>query len=284
MVLIPKQNKIQEALTRGEIDQEIREYLGMSMIGHPCLRFLQYYLKMSYKTSISKRIKRLFNVGHDSEPIIIKSLEEIGAIITDTQLELIGFAGHWKGHIDGNVINLPACEKTLHLLEMKTHNDKSFKDLIRNKVRVSKPMHYAQVQRYMGGQGLKRALYVAMNKNDSTYYTERIYFDQEYYDGLLCKEQAIIFAEELLPRIGTGKITWHECRFCDAKDVCFGLKEPEKNCRTCKFVEMHNKGVWLCARKFGEPRGFLFTSYIKHMTFIQQKKACDKYELEDMLK
>jgi hypothetical protein len=45
-------------------------------------------------------------------------------------------------------------------------------------VKVSKPMHWAQMQVYMLGTKIERALYVAVCKDDDRIYTERVKYDR----------------------------------------------------------------------------------------------------------
>ena len=47
-------------------------------------------------------------------------------------------------------LGIPEAPKTWHVLEFKTHNSKSFAKLEKEGVQKSNPMHYAQMQVYMG--------------------------------------------------------------------------------------------------------------------------------------
>ena len=172
-------------------------------------------------------------------------LLNLGIAVVSEQKSITATAGHWKGHIDG--IGLTS-DLDRFLVEFKTHNDRSFKDLKKNGVKDSKPAHYAQMTSYMGYLELSRALYMAYNKNDSEYYLEWVDFDEEYFKELQRKEFEVISADTLLPRIGTGTKTWFECKFCSAKDVCFDKTFTEENCRTCKFVDVHDEGKWYCSK------------------------------------
>jgi len=243
-----------------------RPYLGLSAIGEECHRKLQFDHYWAYKTQIPARIQRLFNVGHSAEEIMIADLKKIGIETTNEQKEIIATAEHWKGHIDG----IGHLEDEQFLLEFKTHNDKSFKDLKKNEVKKSKPMHYAQMTAYMGYLGLEKALYMAYNKNDSEYYLEWVDFDEEHFDELKRKELEVLAAETLLPRIGTGMPTWFKCKFCSAKDVCF-LKTPiELHCRTCKYVDVLPNGKWACDKHNIE------------LSVEEQKDGCSIYNLSEM--
>lgn len=271
MVMLPERNIILEKLENGEVENNPRPYLGYSMIGEQCLRYLQYYHRLAYKNTITRRIKRLFNFGKYMENVFYEDLKAVGCKIGDTQTEMVGASGHWKGHCDGTLMQVPGAEKTKHLLECKTHNDDQFKKLQKaGEVRKTHFKHFAQSIMYMGKMKLTRALYLGYNKNDSAYYIERIHFDKEEFEELEFKENAVISNVKLFPRIGNGKETWHECRFCDAKKVCFNKVAIERNCRTCEHVEMHSKGKWLCG----------VSKIKKELTLDAQMKACPKYELD----
>ncbi|MEE8382680.1 MAG: hypothetical protein V3R78_12485 [Thermodesulfobacteriota bacterium] len=296
MALIPIMNPIKDALDNlpiGEnksyhvhIRNDPRNYIGMSSVGHKCLRFLQYSFRKAFpKPSHSYRIERLFSQGHLLEESMRQDLVGIGAKVYDEQMELIGFAGHWKGHIDGRAKGLPSCEKTEHLWENKTHNDKNFKVLVKSQsVRESYPEHYDQMIAYMGYAKLIRGLYTAINKNNNEIYVERIYFDENRFEEVEFKMIEAVIADRLYPKIGTGKTTWGDCRYCPAKGVCHNNETIEMSCRTCRHVSIENEGKWRCE----EPKSELFRKAHpltnKELTPEQLDKGCAAYELEDMLK
>jgi hypothetical protein len=277
MVAIPERNVIFDKLEDGEIDNSPRPYLGYSMIGEQCLRYLQYYHRMAFTAKISRRISRLFEFGKYMEKVFEDDLSRIGIKMRDAQIEVVGFMGHWKGHLDGILSGVPTAEKTDHLAEFKTHNDEQFKKLQKEKdVKKTHPKHFYQATAYMGRMKLKRALYLGYNKNDSSYYAERLYFDKEEFDELVFKEEAVVKNAKLFPRIGNGKETWHECRFCPAKQVCYNKEPIVRNCRTCEHVEVHLKGQWKCGNKKSHMHG-------KVLMLKNQESACDMYELDEEL-
>jgi len=257
-------------LEKDEIVDYGREHWGISGLGNKCLRALQYAGRKAYKKTTSQRGQRIFDTGHRAEVFIVADLERIGIKcmkVLKEQVELIGFAGHWKGHPDGFGLNIPEAPKTPHLLEFKTHNDKSFKELEKSGVQASKPTHYDQVQRYMDLSDTTRTLYVGYNKNTSEYYIERIREDKSRQGELREKEKVVLMSETLLKRLSDNP-TWYECKFCNAHDVCFGLAPVAKNCRTCAYGDMHDAGVWKCAKTGMQ------------LSFEEQMKGCEKYQLE----
>lgn len=241
-----------------------RPYLGMSSIGTDCERKLWYGLHWVVKKETSARTNRIFSDGHNAEAGIISDLKRIGyevyricpitgdeiemtGEVGEEQEEMIGFGGHAKGHNDGRVRGVIESPKTPHLLEMKTANDKSFKDTQSKGVQRAKPVYYAQCQRYMHDLKLTRTLFVMKNKNDSSYYIERIKYDRDFALDLIRKEREIIISDA--PPTKRFNDTWYECKWCDDKDVCHDGKEPEKNCRTCEFADMEDNGIWTCQKQ-----------------------------------
>lgn len=276
MALIPNRDLIKSALDfQEEEPQNFGSFMGMSNIGHDCIRYLQYTVRRAYPDSISPKLKRIFNMGHFVEKEVIAELKSIGAVITNEQDTVFDHTGCWKGKVDGLISNLPGCEKTIHVLEIKSHNDKNFQKLVKTKdLRIANHKHYGQICIYMKYMKVNRGLYVAYNKNTSEYYIERIYEEPDYANELNRKTMEVLASDQLYPRIGTGTKTWHACRYCPAKEVCFDEAKPRKNCRTCDFVEMTNGNLWSCT--LAENSRLLSTE--------EQILGCEHYELEELLK
>lgn len=244
-----------------------RDYCGLSGIGDSCIRRLQLKHYWFSATAHTARTERIFQVGHNSEEHMIKHLESVGINVHSQQIEIIGTAGHWKGHVDG----IAAYMSRDNLVEFKTHNRKSFNDLLKKGVLLSKPGHYDQMQSYMGYLNLPYALYMAECKDDSTYYFELVEFNPDRYQELVQKEIDVITTDHLVPRIGNNKSTWFECQMCNYKKVCFGRVEPQITCRTCTYVEVCDNGVWDCTIKG------------KNLTTEEQRAACCEYKFNEEL-
>lgn len=252
------------------LKQENRHYNGLSAIGTKCLRRLQYNHYDCLDVSHSCRMIRLFGVGHRMEDVLIEELRRfLNLAVTDQQKQCIGFAGHWKGHIDGigrffgdNKFGV----EDEFLMEFKTHKASSFAELKRDGVKKSKPLHYGQCTSYMGYMKLPRTLYVGYNKDTSEIYLEWIYFDEAEFNDNKRKEAEVVMADTLLPRIGNDSPMWHECKLCDALGVCFNKEPVKKSCKNCQHVDIHDGGLWTCTK--GET--------------IKGYEPCDKYELMEI--
>jgi len=271
MALIP-QDEFGFDLNHEITVQPPRDYLGLSQIGHTCHRYLQHYHYWTFTSEISDRLQRLFNVGHMMEPAMIDALSTKGIHVTGEQTGMVGAGGHWKGHCDGIAI-AEANPGVQFLVEFKTHNEKSFALLKKNGL-DSKTMHIDQMQAYMGYLKLPYALYMAYSKNTSEYWLKTMQFDEDRFIELKRKEVEIISSDVMLPRIGNGSPSWFECKFCDAREVCFGRKPVEKTCRSCYHVDVLDEGKWSCTHS--DKPGSLNSD--------TQREACGYYDLGGMFK
>lgn len=240
---------IEKAIEDGMIEQDPRPYLGMSTLAEPCSRKQWYGFRLCAKKHIEPRLDRLFGRGHKEEPIIQDDLRRAGVLCLvdpNNQPEFVDGHGHIKGHPDDRLRNLPDAPKTDHLGEYKTHNDKSFKNMKKKGLRLSKPVHAGQMDVYMYKWKLTRGLYIAVNKNDDARYYERISLDKDNAISLLKKGLSIISTETPPAKIGGS--TWYECKWCDYYEICHFGSEPLTNCRTCHYCDIHNDGIWKCSK------------------------------------
>jgi len=264
MVAIPKRETTLKKIDKIEYGGNPRKYLGMSGIGASCGRSLWYGFHWVTSKKTPARIQRIFDIGHMFEQLAIKDLKKVGIEVyrkdhdedgneikvemtghPDEKQETIpGFAGHSEGHPDGRCIGLIEAPKTEHLLEMKTMNDKYFKSVCKSGVQKAFPVYYGQAQRYMKGMKVTRTLFVAINKNDCTYYFERINFDKNFAEDLVRKEQQIIMSDAPPPKAFPRG--YFECNWKSCNSVCHEWGEPNKNCRTCDYCDAGNNGTWTC--------------------------------------
>ena len=237
-------------------DGRPRPYIGVSIIGHPCSRYLWLNFRWFSYDIQEGRMLRLFRRGQREEQTVVYDLQDTGLIldyVLDYQLEL-DFGCHVKGHPDGIVFSgVPEAPKAMHTLEIKTHNLRSFNELEAKGVLLAKPMHFAQMQCEMLGADMKlpgkieRALYVAVCKDDDRMYTERIHLDREYAGRLIKRGQDIAISD-YIPLPLSQKPDWWQCQNCRFHDFCHGGKMlPETNCRTCIHFTAEKDGSCTCA-------------------------------------
>jgi hypothetical protein len=238
-----------------------RGYLGMSGLNAKCSRALWYgFHWASPPQELDIRTKRIFDRGNLEEERIISELLEVGievykvidgaevpmtGSLTEVQEEIIGFAGHAKGHPDGRVRGLPESSKP-HLLEMKTAKESKFKEFVKKGVKEANKVYYGQVQIYMHRLGLERALFIVSNKNTEERYYERIRYDKDYAEALVHREMGIITSDSPPDKISENR-NWIDCKFCNHTDVCHNSAQPSQNCRTCDCSDILDDGKWECS-------------------------------------
>jgi hypothetical protein len=254
---------------RGE-NEGFRSHLGASVIGKPCARQIWYGFRWAVKPKFNGQMLRLFNRGHLEEARFIAALLCIGVQVyqqdsNGNQFRISDVGGHFGGSGDGVGIGIPDVPiNTPCLLEFKTHNDKSYKKLVESGVKVVKPEHHTQMVVYMRKMNLPIGLYGAVNKNDDQLHLELIHLDPIHSDQFLDRARTIIMLREPPKKINESP-GWFECKFCDMKAVCHGGVAPERNCRTCYHIQVHENGTWVCGQT-GEVR-----------TKEQQLAGCGNY-------
>ncbi len=237
-------NTTKAQLESPDIISEHRPYLGCSQLGHECDRYLFLSFRWAYTSTYPQRVQRIFNTGHEAEPKIIKDLERIGIKCYGDQTPMTTVNGHVQGHCDGMAINVPDAPKTEHLLEFKTLNQNSFKAMSSKGVKEYHPVYYGQLQLYMHHLKLSRALFICLNKNDSSYYIERVKYDKD--DAKLLNRRALsIVLAEYIPTTTLSR-TWYKCKWCNAKAICHEGAPLDMNCRTCVHSTPVEDAKWRC--------------------------------------
>lgn len=253
-----------------------RPYLGMSGFGTECDRALFYgWRKAHPPEALDGRRIRLFETGHLEEDRIVDNLRAAGIMVdsvdpaTGRQWAVSNLGGHLRGHLDGQAMRVPEAPNTRHVFEAKTHNEKSFKALLKDGVEASKPGHFAQMQFYMHHTGLTRALYVAVNKNDDAVYSERVRYDPLAATRLLLRAERVLRAEDPPPRLHEDPTAQaaYVCGWCPSRAVCHEGQFARVHCRTClhatPVIDEGDGGRWICER-FG-----------LDLTFDEQMRGCE---------
>jgi hypothetical protein len=254
-------SRIYEALEKQErrADQYLGR-LGASSIGDPCIRKVWLSWRGFYIPKFSGRTLRIFKTGHLQETRIIDDLRLSGLSVWDADADGNQFeftdplSGHFIAKVDGVVKALPEDPDTPHMMEVKTHSDKSFKDLTKHGVLKSKPMHWYQMQSGMLYGGFNRGLYVALNKNDEQFYVETVEPCEETQMRVQKRVANLVRTTIAPSRIADSSDSF-ACKFCDAKEVCWNEAPAERNCRTCTNCSPGAEGTWVC-NMLGETRSF----------------------------
>lgn len=239
----------------GNRDKGRRMHLGASLLGRECRRALWYSFRWCTDLIHDGRLLRLFDRGQQEEERFVSDLRAVGVTVhtvdpqTGKQFSFSDIGGHVGGSMDGAAVGLLEKPGQWHVLEFKTHNDKSFADLQKHGVAKSKPEHFAQCQLYMHWSGMTRAFYMAVCKSSDAIYTERVRYDARLAGELLAKARDIVTAK-LPPERISDKPDWYVCKFCDHRETCHERKPAAVSCRTCVHAtpEMGGHGTWSCAR------------------------------------
>lgn len=230
---------IYSALEAANTEQP-RAHLGASVIGGPCLRAIWYGFRWYSEDRPNGRILRLFRRGHREEIDVVRDLRLAGFKVEGQQEKFSRLGGHFGGSVDGYIW----LKDTRGVLEIKTHNLRSFTHLQRHGVRDSKPQHYAQCQMYMHWSGCPCALYVAVCKDNDRIYVEVVPYQREMaenYEHLALR----IIETKTPPRKVSERPDWWQCKFCQYRQVCHQNAVPQQNCRTCHYSRP-DEGEWRC--------------------------------------
>ena len=250
-----KAKDVVEAIDKAYLNkkkEKPRQYLGASIVGDGCTAYLSLSLRGFQDTPPDPKLMRIFEDGHRIEDRVVKDLVNAGFDVsnidgfTGKQHAFQKFGGHFSGHADGIII----IDDQDHLLEIKSMNEGRFKDFVRQGVRSSHPKYYAQMQAMMGMSGLRRAMFIAYNKNTSEYHVEFIEFDEFYYSGLEAKVEGVLAGSAL--RISEDDTDWR-CRACFKRDACWNPSYHAEitatngaTCAKCMHSLPSVNGQWHC--------------------------------------
>lgn len=255
-----------------------RPHLGASLMGHECRRFLWFSFRWTLAPSFPGRVLRLFDTGNLEEGRLVKDLRNAGIEVYDrdgSEQFHVTISPHSGGSLDGIGRGFAESPNKWHVLEFKTHNQKSFDILNTQGVQKAKPLHFVQMQIYMlkmsqlyPGQ-FDRAFYFAVNKNTDEIYAERVKLDHMEAQRHVGKALSVIESNTPAPRAYDDPRA-PDCIFCPYHGLCFTIDNKngsewreiegkwqftpfsrdrlERNCRTCLHSTPGDTGVWTCER------------------------------------
>jgi hypothetical protein len=223
---------VDRALLEQHAAQPKRSYLGASRIGEACSRRLVYeytHTPEDPDKAFSGQTLRIFAAGHTFEDLSIRWLKSAGFELLTQRRDggQFGFetaGGRIRGHIDGVIVGGPDVGIVWPALwEHKALKHKSWADVVKRGVELSKPVYYAQLQLYMAYMDLEVALFTCLNKDTQELHHERVAFVPHVAQALSDKAADIIRAAEandLPPRIAASP-DFHVCRFCAFSTRCW---------------------------------------------------------------
>jgi len=246
----------------------------MSVAASDCSRSIWYALRWAAPPEvIDGQKQRRFATGHREEDRLLADLEAAGIEVIKTdpatgeQFRAALADGWLRGKLDGKVIGVPEAPKTTHVVEIKSHNDKSFKDLQKKKLKDGKPEHYVQCQLYMKALKLTRCLYLAVNKNDDSLYAERISYEPNFAAQIEEKIKKVVKANSAPPKLfnNPDDRAAFVCRWCRARPQCHDNQFARFNCRTCIEAEFMPNAEVRCAL------------WNRILSYDDQQKGCAKH-------
>jgi hypothetical protein len=227
---------IDEAIVAARTKDTPRGYLGASIAGHACDRYVQYqWLAIQQEIPSEEfppRTLRIFDRGNVYEDRARRWLQGAGFMFAVTPLglpnhpDIKDFDGKFGGHVDGilagfypgiSPIALPA------LWECKCLGAKGWKALEKDGLKKYSSTYFGQVQTYMGYLGLPLCLFTAVNADTMELLHLPIDFtDTEF--GLVKSKVSRVFTAtklgELLPRC-TMDPAFYVCVYCPFRKPCW---------------------------------------------------------------
>ena len=204
-----------------------RPYLGASIIGHECLRKIQFDW---WCDSIHPlRLRDIFTRGHFFEEISRRHLISAGFHFAPPDaLAFTAINGLFRGHADGIIIagpNLPGAYLIYPCLwEHKAINAKGWRALERDGLEKAYPQYYAQCLLYMAYLNVTNpALFTAINADTCERLHLPVPFSAERAQAWSDRAVRIIEATragELLPRFTDDQTDWR-CKMCPHRERCW---------------------------------------------------------------
>lgn len=224
-----------------------RDYIGASIIGHPCEACLAFSLRGFANNPIPPKLKRIFRDGHRIEDQVVRDLIEkadlrVWPVDPDTgeQWTWTEWGGHIALHADGKV----QLGSQLALLEIKSMNATSFSQVRLKGVRISDPKYYDQMTMMMGMSGIPRTLFICYCKDNSEYHAEIVAFDPIEASWLEARVERVFRNEAM--KVARTQEDWR-CRTCSKSGVCWGAEIPhEPECKFCAHAIPTPDGLWHC--------------------------------------
>jgi len=216
-------------------------------IGAECERSIWYKFRWASPLDrIDGRKRRRFETGHREESRLIENLKSIGCEVQErdpaTRRQWKVFRGPTTAKIDGQALNIPGAEKTLHIIECKAMNEKRYRNWRRNGLQKAEYNYFAQVMFGMELFGIHRTLFIASNTDTDEVETERVKYDPLAANSLVAKAERVAFTDTPPERNES-----FACRWCRHAGVCKEAAWARTNCRTCLHAELTRDGEWRCS-------------------------------------
>lgn len=205
-----------------------RDYLGASIVGHPCERCVQYHhlaaLGEVERKAIDPRIKRIFDRGNVYEQKAIGWLEAAGFVWGGHQHKFTDFDGAFSGHCDGVLVDGPDCGLRYSLLwECKCLQEKSFSAIKKDGLKKYSEAYWVQAHVYMAYLELEQCLYTVVNANTMELHHMVIERDLDVARQARQRVERVLTSTrlgEMVPRCTTDR-AYFMCKWCDFREECW---------------------------------------------------------------
>lgn len=211
-----------------------RNYVGASAAGDECLRKLQFsHLHVPPDRTPAPNMLRIWETGHIFEAAVGEWLRMAGFQIEIIDPEHGGQFG-WsvlddegQGHVDGILRGGPPIFAYPCLWECKALNRKSWQDLKKKGLAISKPIYAGQIAINQAYLELHEnpAVFTALNKDTSELAHLLAPFDPRLAQATSDKIVQVVEAnkaQQLLPRAYADE-THYKCQWCDWNKKCWSL-------------------------------------------------------------
>lgn len=219
-----------EAIMAARDREAPRDYLGYSIAGHICDRYLYYETNKVPRKPFEARSLRIFERGDLFEEAARKWLVAAGFAFARDQEPMSGHDDRSRGHCDGIIagfwhpdpkrccpIELPA------LWECKGLGNKYFNDFKKKSLKTYSSTYYAQVQIYMSKLDLDQCLFTAINANTMEVTHKLVKANPDEAKLYLDRVGWILDTaanNEPPPRHTTNRDFWM-CKWCDHYELCW---------------------------------------------------------------
>ena len=213
-----------------ELSHKERLNTGMhpSSAAYECKKRLWLDFRNTKQEKFSGRKLRLFETGHVYESRIISYINNLPHCeVVDSQKRV------QEGIIRGNIDGIVLVSGNKYLLEIKTSAQKYFVKLPKVGVKEAFIKHYIQMQIYMHLLGLKKAIYICVNKNTDEIYEEVLDFDEAQAKMYIHRIREIAHLDTVPDKISENP-AYFLCKQCPYQKFCHEGEQITPTCRGCK--------------------------------------------------
>lgn len=215
---------------------EVRDYLGASLIGHVCTRYIWYDIKHYPKQQSKAEWLWAAEDGHRIEDVVADRLRSVPGIelwthdTNGNQYRFKALGGKLSGAPDGIIRGLRQAPKAVHIWESKCVNHKKYADFQRKKLEYGEknalekwnPQYYAQAQINMHFFHIDRhytTVSLAGGRDIDSCRTEYV---PEVASQLIDKAERILSVTIEPPRMSDDS-EYFQCKMCDRRNLCHNL-------------------------------------------------------------